>query len=653
MAGATTVFAGYNVYLGEIPDAATVASMEPPLDTNVYAADGTLIDVIHPSGYYHLHASLDQISVYLREATVDVEDRHYYTESSFDLPRIVQAGLGYLRHTSAGGASTIPEQLAKISFLQDDGSIPYKIKEIILGSQLDQDFSKDQILEMYLNRIPYGNQSIGIETAAELYFHEHASQLDLAQSAVLAGLPEAPSRFDPLVNPGAAKQRQGAVLQAMVTMGSITSAQAEAASAEKLSYYGYWQYAPGNTIAGARTSSFLDYLENIYLPQHFGDAYANPGGWDVYTTLNLKDQALADATVHNTVEPNPEWFHQGKGDGALVSLDPKTGEVLAMTGSANYNDPAFGQDNMAIQTRQPGSTMKLFTYSALLATRKYTVTTEISDQTLDLNGWKPKDYEGPTAGFGYCTLEKCLGNSLNLPAVRAEYALGVLPVASLAVASGVTLLQGSNFPAASTYSFTLGTLPVSPLDLADGAATVADLGIHHDPAPVLKITDASSGTPLYQYQPAAAAQRVLPENVAFVMDETLSNDSYRQPSFGSHDKLTLPGRPVSAKTGTSGSGFYSYDNWTVGWTPDVLSVAWVGDPRGESTTYGLTFGVTSGLTGAAPIWQTYMEGVTQGTAVDWYATPSDVYQAGGSWYLPGTGPASPMGDGSPICQPGC
>ena len=653
---AVTVDAGYNIYLGQIPEAATVASMEDPVDTNVYAANGTLIDVIHPSGTFHLHAALTDISPYLQEATVDVEDRHFWTESSLDLGRIAEAGAGYLRHTNAGGASTIPEQLAKISFLQDNGSLAYKIKEIILGTELVNDFSKDQILEMYLNRIPYGNQAVGIQTAAELYFHEPASALDLAQSAMLAGLPQAPSEFDPDVNPAGAKQRQGTVLQAMVAVGSITQAQAAAAAAEPLKYYTWQQYLPPTIIDGANTSSFLNYLTKYYLPSLFsGDGFEDPGGYDIYTTLNLQDQALGDATVNNVVTSNPGWFVQGAagGDGALVSLDPQNGEILAMTGSANYDSPVYGQDNLAIGERQPGSTMKLFTYTDAIASRQYTMTTQISDETMTLNGWTPKDYEGLSAGYGFCEMEYCLGNSLNLPAVRTEYAMGVLPIANLAVDAGVTLLQGQNFPSSSEYSFTLGTFEVSPLDLADGAATIADLGVHHAPAPVTKITNAASGSTVWTYNAAANAQRVVPENVAFIMDETLSQAQYRLAAFGSYQKLSLPSRPASAKTGTSGSGYDNYDNWTVGWTPNVLTAVWVGDPQGESPTYGLTPGVTSGVTGAAPIWQAYMEGATANTPVVWYPTPSDVYEAGGSWYLPGTGPDSSMGVGGPICNPNC
>ena len=655
MAALGTVFAGYNVYLGQIPDAATVASMEGPLDTNVYASDGTLIDVIPGGGKgnpYHIHDSLSQISKDAIDATIDIEDRHFYQESSLDVPRLVQAGLGYVSHSGTGGASTITEQLAKISFLQDNGSVSYKIKEIILGSEIASDFSKNQILEMYVNRIPYGNQSIGIGTAAEVYFHVPASKLDLAQSAMLAGLPQSPTTLDPLSNQNAAgvnpfaKQRQDAVLQAMVSNNDITQAQANAAAVEKLTFYGYWQYSPEAYMGSAWPASFLDYLENVYLPDNFGEAYTNPGGWNIDTTLNLADQALADATVHNQITPvaNVDNMH----DGALVSLDPETGGVLAMTGTANYQDPTFGQFNMAIETRQPGSTMKLFTYTALIASRQYTVVTPISNSTLNLNGYTPKNYNG-TSG-GYCKMEYCMGNSLNIPAVRAEYAVGVPTIANLAVDMGLYLYNGGVpvFPPADLYSFTLGSYQVSPLDLADAAATVADLGVQHNPAPIVDITAVSNGQVLYKYDAEAAARRVLPENVAFIMDMVTSNDAYRQPEFGSGDRLNLPGRPVSAKTGTSGSGYTSYDNWTVGWTPTILTCVWVGNPQGYQPQYALS-NITSGLTGAAPIWQVYMEGATAGTPIVWYKTPSDVYQEGGSWFLPGTSPST----GTSICNPNC
>jgi len=179
--------------------------------------------------------------------------------------------------------------------------------------------------------------------------------------------------------------------------------------------------------------------------------------------------------------------------------------------------------------------MKLFTYTDAIASRQYTMTTQVSDETMTINGWTPKDYEGSSAGYGFCEMEYCLGNSLNLPAVRTEYALGVLPIANLAVDAGVSLLQGANFPDSTTYSFTLGTKPISPLDLADGAATIADLGVHHAPAPVVKITDAASGALAWTYNAAANAQRVVPENVAYIMDETLSKATYRLAAFG-----TLP-----------------------------------------------------------------------------------------------------------------
>jgi len=346
--------------------------------------------------------------------------------------------VGYLRHTNAGGASTIPEQLAKISFLQDNGSLAYKIKEIILGTELVNDFSKDQILDMYLNRIPYGNQAIGIQTAAELYFHEPASALDLAQSAMLAGLPQAPSEFDPDVNPGGAKQRQGAVLQAMVG----------------------WEASPRPSRRGSRRAAQVLHVGAVPSADHHqrGQHHQLPqlphrllppqplqwrrlrGPRRLRHLHHPQPQGSGhrrlDGAQRDHVQPGVVRDQGKGGDGALVSLDPQTGAVLAMTGSANYASPVYGQDNLAIDERQPGSTMKLFTYTDAIASRQYTMTTQVSDETMTINGWTPKDYEGSSAGYGFCEMEYCLGNSLNLPAVRTEYALGVLPIANLAVDAG-------------------------------------------------------------------------------------------------------------------------------------------------------------------------------------------------------------------------
>ena len=299
------VFAGYNAYKSQLPDASTISNMEPQIDTDVYDGGNNLIDVFHNSGYRHIHVSLANISPLFLKAIVDVEDRHYYSEGSWDLARLVESGIADVTHHSSTvqGGSTITEQLAKISLYggaDPPQSIDYKIKEIVLGNEIALNFTKSQVLEMYVNRIFYGNFAVGVGSAAELYFLKPASQLDLAQAAMLAGLPQSPSADNPLnhsskeaVNP-AAKSRQKQVLQAMESNGDITQAEALAAYNEKLTFHVWTESDP------SLDPDFVSYLQG-YLAANF-PGYANPGGYIIHTSLNPKDQNDAYNTVHTQVK---------------------------------------------------------------------------------------------------------------------------------------------------------------------------------------------------------------------------------------------------------------------------------------------------------------------------------------------------------------
>jgi penicillin-binding protein 1A len=678
------VFVAYASYRSQLPDAATVAAMEPPLDSHVYDSAGNLISVFNTSGTRHLHANLDNIAQYAQLATIDVEDRHFYSEGSWDLPRLIKAGWDNLRHTSTSGASTITEQLAKISFFNSpDRSLDYKIKEIVLGNELDANFTKNQILEMYLNRVPYGNHAIGVETAAELYFFKPAKDLDLAQSAMLAGLPQSPTSYNPLihdasatVNP-AAKDRQRVVLAAMVTNGDITQTQATTALAEPLTFHSWTESSPDPY------PSVRDYVEQ-WLNTNYGSTYVDPGGWDIYTTIDPTKQVAAQTALTNGVAAI-RTAHNAK-DGAIVNIDPKTGKVLALVGSWNYSDPDTGQTDMALSQRSPGSTIKLFTYSAAIASHLYTMTTPILDAPVHLSPgpgqpvYSPLNYD--RRWHGTCVVKTCLGNSLNVPAVKVEAAVGIPYITNLEIAAGLTSLNDpANRPGPQYYAATLGSLPygLTPLELADGAATIADLGVHHDPSPVDHIIDRSTGKTLFTLNPDASARRVVPENVAFIIDEITSNDANRVMDFGANGDLTIPKVRVSAKTGTAE---FFLDNWTVGWTPDLVSAVWVGNPYdsclkpadkgtiisainhgrvlydGMSVNdpfspqdlahYGLQplnnacghLDNSTGITGAAPIWHKDFVAALAGSKPTWYTVPKDVVQVGtgdnADFYLPGT-----------------
>jgi membrane peptidoglycan carboxypeptidase len=687
------VFVGYASYRSQLPDAATVAAMEPPLDSHVYDAQGNLIAVFNDNGVRHVHASLDNISLYMRLATIDVEDRHFYSEGSWDLPRLIKAAWDNLRHTNTSGASTITEQLAKISFFNSpERSIDYKIKEIVLGNELDSNFTKNQILEMYLNRVPYGNHAIGVETAAELYFFKPAKSLDLAESSMLAGLPQSPTTLNPVLDNGnnpEAKARQRVVLAAMVSNGDVTQRQADAALAEKLTFHSWGESEPDVY------PDVKDYVTK-WLNTNYGSNYINPGGWDIFTTIDSSKQAAAEKALHNGIA-KIRTTHNAK-DGALVNIDPKTGKVLALVGAWDYNDPEIGQVNMAINQRSPGSTIKLFTYSAAIASHMYTMTTPILDAPVHLSPgpgaptYSPLNYD--RKWHGTCQVKTCLGNSLNVPAVKVEAAVGIPYITNLEIAAGITSYASppepvGNRPGATDYSATLGGFPVTPLELADGAATIADLGVHHDPSPVDHIVDRSAGKTIFTLNPDSSARRVVPENVAFIMNEITSNDANRVMDFGPHGDLTLPDRRVSAKTGTAE---FFLDNWTVGWTPDLVSTVWVGNPynsclkgsdaaamsraiaRGnvlytgqdvsdpyspqDLAHYGMKprnnscghLDNSTGITGAAPIWNADMRAVLAGTKPDWYTLPKDVIQVGAGgdnadFFLPGTQNGGSAGGG--------
>jgi membrane peptidoglycan carboxypeptidase len=707
------VFAGYSAYKSQLPSAATITDMEPEIDTDVYDSTGGLIHVFHNQDYRHVHVDLPQISPYFKEAIVAIEDHNFYTEGSWDLARLVESGVADVTHHGASlqGGSTITEQLAKISLYggaDPPQSIDYKIKEIVLGNEIALNFTKAQILDMYVNRIYYGNFALGVGSAAEMYFEKPASQLDLAQAAMLAGLPQSPSAYNPLihstnevVNP-LAKSRQKAVLQAMQASGYITQAEGIAAYNEKLTIDSYKVSEPPATF----DLDFVDYLES-YLNESFPQ-YVSPGGYNIYTTLDQTKQNLGQGIVSSVVAK--ERIKENMGDGALVSLDPQNGEVLAMIGSWNYNDPYFGDYNYAATAQlNMGSTTKLFTYTTAIASTKFTMTTPILDDyyPFPIVGSAPyKPFDDDRRTHGVCELKLCLGNSLNIPAVKTEYATGTQYIANTELSMGVSSLeqncgtddQSVNWPSTDQWAATLGSLTcgITLLDLADGAATLGDLGVQHNPMPVTRITAAETGDAVWTYNPAAAGRQVIPANVAFIMDEITSNDSNRYLEFGRNGPLTLNPRRVSAKTGTA--EFY-LDNLTVGWTPNLITAVWVGneqqsclqakdykymaaqiakgntfddDQASPGATYpfsphdlahyglqpahpstpdcGHLDGVISGYSGAAPIWHAYMEAALKGVPDTWYQPPPDLITVStgqgfddSNFYLPGTGPDAPAG----------
>lgn len=618
-----------------LPSVAALPNLGPPEDSQLLASDGTLLAVLHEPGVHHVGVSINQVSPLLIQATVAVEDRHFYQDTgSADLPRIIESGVNdLLHHNTLQGASTITEQLAKISFLTPQKTITRKVRELLLGYEISKIFKPKSILQMYVNRINYGNQAIGIEAAAELYFHIPALKLDLAQASLLAGIPDAPTAYNPILYQGVtgpanyAKDRQQVVLNAMVRNGYITQKQSTAAFKEVLTFY------PWQDSEVVQDPDFVQFAES-QLQAQFGDAYLNPGGWTIYTSLNTADQAAGIADLQNPTKDAEMQRDFNIGDASLESVDPRTGEILAMVGTTNPTGQ-WGQINMTDSPRRSGSSFKMFTYTAAIASGKFTMTTPILNEPININGYAPVNYSRTFTGI--CQLKICLGNSINVPAVKVEVITGLADVVDFAQRMGVTgLLNPQN-----TYgdALTLGGMSIglTMVNMSTGASVLASGGVLHQPVTILKILRGPKT--LYQYNVAENSQQVVPPDVAYIMNEILQSNQNRQPEFGINNGLTIPGRIVAVKTGTSDYGTGDLegigDNWVFGWTPTLLTSTWVGNPD-----YTTLSRVSSGITGAAPLWQSYMEQVLPAQPNIWYAKPSDVVQIGtglnANYYLPNT-----------------
>src|SRR5438874_2750246 len=610
--------------VGSLPAIEGLTATGLDQDMLIFDRHGTLIDDIGYHGDHRIVVPLKYMSPFIRQASIAIEDRTFYQNNGVDVGGIARAAIAdYTQHHISQGGSTISQQLVKQLFIGPNPppTIQRKLKEAVLAVDLNRRYSKDQILELYLNTIYYGSQSYGIEAAARAFFHSNAHDLTLGQAAILAGLPQAPTQNSPLMNPTKAKQRQAEVLNAMVAQKMITPAQALAAENEKLQYF-----YPTNAL---QAPHFVDYVLSV-LDTQFHIRPSDRKGYRVYTTLDLNLQKLAENTVRSQIARFGNYydFH----DGALVAMDPKNGQVLAMVGGDDYYRPG-GQINMATSTtRQPGSSFKMFTYTAAIESGRLNMTSPIYDQPLTfplgggtdgLKPYAPQNYD--QRYHGTLPLKMAMGNSLNIPAIKVELLTGIPAVLDTARRMGVTSLnQPDN---AYGVSLTLGGYGVSPLDMVTGASTLATLGVRHRPAPVLHIED-GLGKTVFKYDPAKNELRAVSQQVAFIIDSIMSDDRNRCMSFGCGGDLTLPGRHVAAKTGTTQD---FRDNWTVGFTPSLAAAVWVGNPDYHPLAHNST-----GIVGAAPIWHQFMTQALAQHPDEWFGMPPGLDQVGQNYYLPGT-----------------
>jgi membrane peptidoglycan carboxypeptidase len=630
---------GLYVWAG-LPSTANLSTARLPLSTSIYDRTGTvLLAEIHQGSERRHIVKLPQVAPAMQKATVAVEDRTFYQHGGLNLLRTGQAGLDDLVHLRFNqGGSTITQQLVKNIYLSGDRSILRKLDEAILAVEIEHQYSKAQILEAYLNRVYYGNRSYGVEAAAQTYFGKHASELSLGESALLAGLPQAPTELDPVTNLHAAKARQRVVLDAMVRSHDITAAQARTASAQALSLQ------KPSTADDVKAPGFVHWVA-AQLEKTYGEELLKNGGLTVITSLDWNLQSIAERQVREKV-----MALQGQHvtDGALVALDPSTGAVLAMVGSAGADVPG-GEYNMAVIPRQPGSSFKIFTYTAAIESQKFTMGSYVLDEPINVrlgdgSTYTPHNYDGWY--HGWQPLPAALGNSFNIPAVKLELGTGIDQVVDVARRMGVQTL---NQPATSYQpSLTLGGYEVPLIDMAAGASTLASQGTYRHPQAILSIV--AQGQTLYRYDPTVNHRTAVSPQVSFIMADMLSNDRNRMLEFGSNSDLVIPGHRVAAKTGTTND---FRDNLTVGFTPNLAVAVWVGNADHTPMRN------VSGIVGAAPIFHAFMTQALNSQPGSWFAVPDGLRQVNTNGYiaylLPGTEQVaqSQLPPPPPQCNEGC
>jgi membrane peptidoglycan carboxypeptidase len=650
----------YINYAADLPDAHSITSTPLLEDTLIYASDGTLLADLHPRDQpQHYYESLDQMGRWLPAATVAVEDSGFWTEPGIDVFAMGRAAwIDWRSKQPVQGASTITQQLVKIRLTGNKTSIDRKVKEAVLAIQVEHTYTKRQILEQYLNSVDYGNNSRGSLAAARVYFHVDSRDLDLAQASMLAGIPQSPLYNNPFTNWQQAKRRQLQVLDAMVRTHQVTQEQADEAYAEDLTPPAH-MFQPTQQIVAAK--SFVDWVEQG-IAGLFGARAVTGGGLHVVTTLNMRLQAAAEKAVVDQVNYGRTRYHESQG--SMTAIDPRTGAVVAMVGSAGQDTPGGKYDFSWDTTtpRSPGSSMKIFTYTAAIASGKYTMATMIPDTPVTVNPgqgaplYQPKNYDG---GYhGTLQLQQAMGNSYNVPAVKVEMTIGVPTVVNMARAMGAPPVNHHNLddgtvqfttddsPSSFGPSLTLGGYGETPLQMATGASVLGAQGMYHQPYGIAAIS-ASGGTRIFTADPNRGARQVLDPKVAFIMEQIMSNDQNRVKAFGANSDLTLPGRRVGAKTGTSEQWG---DGWTVGYTPSLASAFWFGNSDNSLMAQG-----ADGIYTAAPAWHAFMMAALNALnapATEWFAEPPGLGHAtvGGEpvWYLPNTNPNQPM----PALPPG-
>jgi 1A family penicillin-binding protein len=569
----------------ELPNPMQLSSGKYPQSSQILDRKGRLLFEIY-SDERRTPVALKEVPDSLKKATLAIEDVNFYKHSGFDFRGILRGLFRTVFQGRLQGGSTLTQQVVKNGLLTQERTVSRKIKEAILTVATEMLYSKDQIFEMYFNQTPYGGTIWGAEAAARGFFNKDVKDLDLAESALIAGLPGSPTQYNPFSHPDAAKARQELVLTRMNEVGFITKDQMEQAKAEKLNYYLNKQ--------GILAPHFVFYVKE-QLDEKYGLEKLTEGGLTITTSLDLDVQKMSENIVASEVA---KLKNSNVTNGAALVTEPKTGEILAMVGSIDYfSNDIDGKYNVATALRQPGSSIKPLNYAVALETGKVTPASIVDDDPTCFNQENQKAYCPTNYGNAYHglqTVRNCLANSLNIGAVKVLKLNGLETFVASASAMGISTFKD---PSDYGLSLTLGGGEVLMTDMNTAYGVLANMGTKQPLVSVLKVTD-KNGQTLEEYQ-EQPGERVLSRETSFQIQNILSDDGARSMVFGKGSLLNIKGHPeVAVKTGTTND---LRDNWTFGYTSDYVVGTWVGNNNNSKMT-----GVVSGTSGAAPIWNKIM-----------------------------------------------
>lgn len=618
----------FAIFSRDLPNPNQLLERSFELSTRFYDRNNTLLYEIYGDKNRTL-VKLDAVSSHVYHATLSVEDSEFYLHKGYSLKGIIRA----LKNTIFGGdlqgGSTITQQAIKNTLLTQERTVVRKIKELILSLQLENRYSKDEILQMYLNESPYGGLNYGIYSAAKAYFNKEPKDLTLSESAYLAGLTQSPSYYSQFgSNPEAGIERRNYVLYLMNERGWVegdgrrhylSDEEYQQAKDEVLNF---------DTAKIPLEAPHFTYYVKQYLVEILGQEAVEMGGLKVKTTLDLETQKLAQQIVTEEVEDSKSLnIHNG----SMVVIDPRDGGILAMVGSKGYNLDAYPDDcvsggtdensckfdpfvNVALAKRQPGSAIKPITYATMLS-QGYTAAYPFLDVPTKFEGaspdkpYEPVNYDGKFRGV--MSMRKSLGNSINVTAVKALKIVGIDNMIDQAEKMGIT-----TFTDRERYglALTLGGGETRLLELTGAFSVFSSKGVFRQPNPIIEVTDQKGRV---VYKPTQTERKALNEEVAFLMSDILSDDGARSEVFGAGSLLNIPGRQVAVKTGTTDD---KRDNYAIGFTPSVVVGVWVGNSNNEK----MNPYVASGISGATPIWRRFMIDYLKDKPVEKFESPSTV-----------------------------